>query len=127
MLKCQRGASLLEILVALMLFGAGITLAMRTLPESTTATSRGRNVTKATNLAIEKLEELMSLEYSDADLSTGTHNDPKNPIDEHFRRRWEVQGDVPVVDMKRVDVTVTFDTGSADSTATVGTYITSRR
>lgn len=127
MLKCQRGASLLEILVALMLFGAGITLAMRTLPESTTATSRGRNITKATNLAQEKLEELMSLEYSDADLNAGTHADPDNPIDQHFRRRWQVQDNVPVVDMKRVDVTVTFDTGSADSTATVGTYITSRR
>ena len=46
-----------------------------------------------------------------------------NPIDIAFNRSWQVQTDTPVTDMKRVSVTVTFPTDSADSQAVVTTMI----
>ncbi|UCG50473.1 MAG: prepilin-type N-terminal cleavage/methylation domain-containing protein [Candidatus Latescibacterota bacterium] len=127
MLKSQRGIGLIEILIAMVLFGIGLSFAMRTLPDSNTIMTRGRNITKATNLAQEKIEELMSIPYSDTDLTAGTHNDPDNPIERHFTRTWTVTDDMPLKDMKTVNVTVDFQTASKDSSVTVSTFITSRR
>jgi prepilin-type N-terminal cleavage/methylation domain-containing protein len=127
MLNSNKGIGLIEILVALVLFGIGISFAMRTLPDSNVAMTRGRNLTTATNLAQEKIEELIAIPFTSADLNAGTHIDADNPIDRHFTRSWVVTDDTPVQDMKTVAVTVSFQSGSADSMATVRTFITSRR
>jgi prepilin-type N-terminal cleavage/methylation domain-containing protein len=127
MLKSQKGITLIEIMIAVLIFGVGISLAIRTVPESSVITTRGRNITIATNLAAEKVEELMSVSWGDADLNAGTHNDADNPIDFHYTRSWDVTDDVPMVGMKRVSVTVSFPTSSTDSTVTLDTFITSRR
>lgn len=127
MLKSERGIGLIEILIAMVLFGIGLSFAMRTLPDSNVIMTRGRNITKATQFAQEKIEQLMAVPYGDADLTAGTHNDPDNPIDRTFTRTWTVTDDAPLQSMKTVDVTVTFQTGNPDSTVTVSTFITSRR
>ena len=127
LLKSQKGIGLIEILVAMVLFGIGLSFAMRTLPDSNVIMTRGRNITKATQFAQEKIEHLMSVPYGDADLAAGTHNDPDNPIDRTFTRSWTVTDNAPLQSMKTVNVTVSFQTGSADSTVTVSTYLTSRR
>lgn len=127
MLKSQKGVGLIEILIAIVLFGIGVSLALRTLPESNVAMTRGRNITAATNFAQEKVEELMSIPFAAADLNSGAHADPENPIDRTFTRSWTVADDSPVTGMKTVAVSVSFETASRDSTVTVTTFITSRR
>jgi len=127
MLKSQKGVGLVEILIAIVLFGIGVSLALRTLPESNVAMTRGRNITAATNFAQEKVEQLMSIPFTNADLAGGTHADPENPIDRHFSRNWTVTDDAPVQGMKTVAVSVSFETASNDSTVTLTTFITSRR
>jgi prepilin-type N-terminal cleavage/methylation domain-containing protein len=126
-MNSQKGFGLIEILIAMVLFGIGISLAMRTLPQSNVATTRGRNITKATNLAQQQVEALMAVSYSDADLDAGTHADPDNPIDLHFQRSWVVTDNTPVPGMKQVNVTVIWETASMDSSVTLQTYLTSRR
>jgi prepilin-type N-terminal cleavage/methylation domain-containing protein len=127
MLKSQKGVGLIEILIALVLFGIGVSMALRTLPDSNVAMTRGRNISVATNFAQEKVEQLMSVPFSDGDLASGSHADPENPIDRSFTRSWTVTDDTPVTGMKTVAVSVSFETGSSDSTVTVTTFITSRR
>lgn len=127
MLKSQKGVGLIEILIAIVLFGIGVSLALRTLPESNVAMTRGRNISVATNFAQEKVEELMSIPFSNADLTSGAHADPENPIDRSFTRNWTVTDDAPVAGMKTVAVSVSFETANSDSTVTVTTFITSRR
>ena len=127
MLKSQKGITLVEIMIAILIFGVGISMAMRTLPESSVITTRGRNITIATNVAAEKVEQLMSVSWGAADLNAGSHSDADNPIDAHYQRSWDVTDDVPIAGMKRVSVTVSFPTSSTDSTVTLDTYITSRR
>jgi Tfp pilus assembly protein PilV len=127
MLKKESGIGLIEILIAIVLFGMGISLAMRTLPDSNVAMTRGRNITKATNFAQEKVEELMAVPFSDGDLAAGTHADPENPIERHFTRDWTVTDDAPVQGMKTIAVSVSFQTASSDSTVTLTTFVTSRR
>jgi len=127
MLKSQKGVGLIEILIAIVLFGIGVSLALRTLPESNVAMTRGRNITAATNFAQEKVEELMSIPFTNADLASGTHVDPENPIDRTFSRNWTVTDDAPVQGMKTVAVSVSYETANNDSTVTLTTFITSRR
>lgn len=127
MLNTNKGVGLIEILIALVLFGVGISLAMRTLPDSNVAMTRGRNLTTATNLAQEKIEELFAVPFSNAALTAGTHADTENPINRHYTRTWTVQDNTPVQGMKTVAVSVSFETANSDSTATVTTFITSRR
>ena len=126
-LRQKTGAGLIEILVALVIFGIGITLAMRLLPETNTATTRGRNLTKATNLAQEKLEELVGLDFNGVDLSDGTHDDVLNPLDTHFTRSWVVSDSTPAPGLKHLVVTVSFPSDNSDNAATLTSIITDSR
>ena len=121
------GVGLVEIIIAMLIFAIGISAAIQTLPVSNASTTRSRNITLATNLAQEKIEELSGVPFSHADLVAGTHTDPDNPLEVHFTRSWNVVDDIPITGMKEVDVTVSFNAQSADSTVTLSTYITSRR
>jgi type II secretory pathway pseudopilin PulG len=127
MMQSQKGIGLVEIIIAILIFAIGITAAIRTLPESNTATTRSRNLTIATNLAQEKIEELIGSPLSDAQLNAGDHNDPRNPLERIFTRTWSVTDNVPLTDMKRVAVTVSYTSGSDDNSVTLTTYLTSRR
>jgi len=127
MLKSRKGVGLIEIIIAILIFGIGISAAMRTLPDANKATSRARNLTVATNLAQEELEILSGTPYNSADLTAGTHNDPLNPIQRHFTRSWTVTDNTPVVKMKRVAVTVSYTTRNKDNVVTLTTFLTSRR
>jgi type IV pilus assembly protein PilV len=128
MLKSEKGIGLIEIIIAMLIFAIGITAAIRTLPVSNTATTRSKNLTTATNLAQQKIEELMGIPYSDAELNAGDHNDADNPLERIFTRTWTVTDNTPVPDMKTITVTVTYQAGSdSDNSVTLSTYLTSRR
>jgi Tfp pilus assembly protein PilV len=127
MWRNEKGASVVEIMVALLIFGIGLVAVIRVLPESSAKTTRSRNKTIAVNLAQEKIEELMARNYDHADLSPGSHDDPNNPVDDHYMRAWTITDNTPVQGMKMISVTVSFPTSSADSVATLRTYKTSRQ
>ena len=114
-------------MVTLVVFGIGISMALKMLPSSNAISTRSRNMTIATNLASEKLEGLMSTSYDHVELNAGNHQDPDNPIDQHYRRFWDVIVDNPVQGMKRISVSVTFPTAKRDSTVTLNTFITTKR
>jgi prepilin-type N-terminal cleavage/methylation domain-containing protein len=123
----QKGSSLVEIMVALVIFGIGVTAAMRMLPQSSAHTTHSRNRSIAVNMAQEKIEELMSDGFKDADLTAGNHDDPGNPINIHYTRSWSITDDTPVTGMKAISVTVTFPAAGADSSTTLRTYKSSRQ
>jgi len=125
--KNEKGASVVEIMVAVVIFSIGLVAAMRMLPQSSAHTTHSRNRTMAVNMAQEKIEELMAEGYEQADLAAGDHDDPNNPISNHFSRTWTITDDTPIQDMKLVSVSVNFPTSGADSTVTLRTYKTSRQ
>jgi len=127
MLKSEKGVGLIEIVIAMLIFGIGIAAALRTLPDSNLATTRARNISIATNLAQEKIEVLLGTPLTNADLTAGTHNDPQNPLDLHYTRVWNVTDNTPLTGMKRIDVTVTYMGGGNDRAVTLTTYLTPRR
>ena len=119
----RRGFTLVEMMIALVLFGVGMMALAQALPNGLSVRDKARRMSVATSMAQEEIERLRNLPFNHADLDAGPHADPDNPIANAFRRSWEVQADTPVTDMKRVAVTVSFVTDSADSQAVVTTLI----
>ena len=122
MLRNERGTTLLEIMIAMVIFASGVVVAMRSLPLSTSKTTRSRNNTVAVNLAQEKLEELMSLPFNDPDLAAGAHDDPDNPLNRHLNRTWTVVNSSPIDGVKHISVSVVYPTASTDSVKTLQTF-----
>jgi Tfp pilus assembly protein PilV len=73
-----------------------------------------RSVTAATTLAQAKLEELSSKVTSDAQLTSGNHNDASNPLTAEataggiYTRTWVVTNDTPTTGLKTIQVLVSW-------------------
>jgi len=114
----QRGITLVETLVAVLLV-AFVAFAHGRLNVSIIETNRhGANVTAATNLALDKAEFLQQQPYSlVASGSDGPLNADGTPSG-MYGRKWIVTDDSPVSGAKSAEVTVTWtDTYSAHSVA----------
>ena len=122
-LRSSRGITLVELMIALLLFGVGVMALAQSMPEGLATRDRARRMSVAASLAQETVERLRDLPFLDVDLAGGLHTDPDNPIRGAYQRSWTVQNDTPTTNMKRVTVTVTFVTSSPDSAATFTTLI----
>ena len=95
----QKGFTLVEILVAAVLFSilsAGITTMMAVLILSN---DFARDMTEATTLGENKIEDLVNTEY--VNISQGWNWDSPSP---DYRRIWLVENDSPQSGMKRIQV-----------------------
>jgi prepilin-type N-terminal cleavage/methylation domain-containing protein len=115
-LRSQRGISLLEVLASVTLFG----IAAAGLSAGTMANIRGNSSSRAaataSALILDRIEQFRALDQTTnpADLTSGTHQDPLNPIDGlgraggSFRRSWVVNPNTPRKGLSEVIVTVTW-------------------
>jgi type II secretory pathway pseudopilin PulG len=115
---------MVEMMVALLIFGIGIVALAQSMPGGIRERDRARRMSVATNLAQEQVERLRSLPWAHANLQAGSHTDADNPVDGSYNRTWVVADDTPMPGMKRVTVRVSFPTASADSQAVFTTQIT---
>ena len=115
----QGGFSLVEAMVALLIFGIGTIMLMQLAPKATQYANHGRKLSEATGLAQGLIEELRALPSNDPLLQAGTFTDSTQV---GFVRTWEVTDNNPINGMKRVEVNVSFETLRPDSVATVITY-----
>lgn len=117
------GFSLVEAMVALLIFGIGTIVLMQLAPRSTQVAVQARSLSIANGLAQAKVEELRSLPKGHADLAAGTHVDPGNPLEGNYDRRWDVAENDPIDGMRRVEVRVRAEnTTRGDSVAVLVTY-----
>jgi prepilin-type N-terminal cleavage/methylation domain-containing protein len=130
----QNGFGLIEVLAAMALFlviAAG-------LAATTTGTIRANalsnRITEAAALVHDKVEQLRSLDptTNPADLASGSHADPLNPMDSGgargglFRRSWTVRANTPVIGVSEVTVTVAWNDARTQSVEGV-TYVCQSR
>lgn len=115
----EDGFTLVEAMVALMIFGIGTIMLMQLAPKATQYANHGRKLSEANGLAQGLVEELRVLPPQDPGLQAGTYSDS---TDTGFVRTWEITDNTPIEGMKRVEVNVSFETLNADSVATVVTF-----
>jgi prepilin-type N-terminal cleavage/methylation domain-containing protein len=118
--QSRAGFTAIEALVALSLFGVGMLALLQLAPRANHTGMQGRRIAQATSLAQAKVEELRALPSNDDDMTAGAHVDADPPTG--YARRWSVEDDTPITGMRRVVMTVSFQTSSADSVAVVTTY-----
>lgn len=100
------GFTLIEVLVALMIFATGLLALALCVPLATKRVVKAGSQTRASSLASETAEELLTIPYGDGDLTAGTHDDPSNPHEGVYYVRWVVEDDAPSLNCKRVTVKV---------------------
>jgi type IV pilus assembly protein PilV len=103
--KNETGFTLLEVIIAISLLAVGMLAVASMQVSAITGNAHANRITEATTLAQDKLEELMALPYTDADLSQGQHDDTDPPTP--YNRTWSVTDDpAGVTNTKRITVTV---------------------
>lgn len=108
----EKGMTLIELLVVCVIIGIAFLGLAGIFPLGMQNINESRMRTVATDLAQEKMEELLDLSPANADLNAGTHTDPDNPVRTTFNRFWTVTDNDPMIDMKRIAVRVTYPRGS---------------
>jgi prepilin-type N-terminal cleavage/methylation domain-containing protein len=108
----EKGMTLVELLVASMITCIAFLGLAAIFPLGMQNISESRMKTVATDLAQEKMEELMHADITDSDLNAGDHTDPRNPVRTTFNRSWTVLDNEPVADMRRIEVRVTYPHGT---------------
>jgi prepilin-type N-terminal cleavage/methylation domain-containing protein len=102
----SRGFTLIEVLVALIVFAVGALALAVCIPLGTNKIGKAGQQTRASTLASERAEALLMTPYGHGDLTAGTHDDPANPQDGIYYVRWVVEDNQPITRCKRVTVKV---------------------
>jgi type IV pilus assembly protein PilV len=129
----------MEVLIALAIFSIGILGVAAMQVSATNSSSFAGRVTTNTTWAMDRLEELMALPYTHADLSAGNHsvtagtfttdsdgidNDSDGEIDEageagNISIQWTVTDDMPMNRTKTILITVTRTGAGVPKTVTL--------
>jgi type IV pilus modification protein PilV len=123
----ERGMSLVETLIALVVLSVGILAMARLFPSATRSQEQSKMTETAAYYAQERMERLSALSWSDTALSAGRH--PGGIATENlgatnaWHRYYNVTGmAAPLSDLKKVTVTVTWNFQGSRSTSTT-TYL----
>ncbi len=119
--EAQSGFTMVEVMVALGILAFGILAVASMQTSSLRGTSTAQCVTEATTVAMDKVEDLMMLAYTDADLSNGTHG-PEYDGTNTYRIDWTVNDDLPVESTKTINVVVQWQQRGVIKTSAL-TYI----
>lgn len=106
LLRDVAGFSLIELMVAIVIAGIGITALAQVFPRAGRSLGSSRRSTEATLCGQEKIEELKALDLDDPELSAGSHIDTTLVSESSFSRMWWVEDNKPLTGMKRVRMLV---------------------
>jgi prepilin-type N-terminal cleavage/methylation domain-containing protein len=125
--RSERGASLIELMIALVVLSLGILAVARLFPAGARAQLGDRLMTSGSFYAQEKLEELNRLPWADANLTDGRHPPGAAVEDLGTSARWHRFYEVstlpaPLDNLKKVTVTVSW-TFMGDKSTQSTTYL----
>jgi len=119
----ERGASIVEMMVALIVLAIGILAVGQLFPAGSRGQQKDRMFTTANMLAHEQLETLRAVNWSDPTMTVGTHGPDSVGTARQYQRTYVVSSmPSPMDQVKRVDVTVSY-TFLRPRSVTATTYI----
>ena len=118
----EKGFTLLEVMIAIAILTFGILAVASMQTSSIYGNSVANRLTEGTSWAGDKMEELLTISYTDANLSSGKHG-PETVMSgvNRYEVSWKVIDNVnpsdPLINAKLITVTVTWqDKGNLKST-----------
>ncbi len=123
----ERGFSLLELMVALIVLSIGVLAVARLFPAGTRGQTQDRLQATAGYLAQEELERLGGLDFDDSELAVGRHPAGEQAVacgpNARWSRWYEVSAvEPPLDDLKRVTLHVTWATAGGRAIV-ISTYV----
>lgn len=119
----ERGVSVIELMVALVVLAVGILAVGQLFPAGTRAQQKDKMFTTANLLANEHLENLRAMDWAAAGMAAGTHGPDSVGTNNQYVRTYTVATlPSPLNEVKRVDVTVSY-TFVRPRSVTATTYI----
>jgi hypothetical protein len=115
----QAGFTLVEVLVAPMVFVIGILSIAAMMPTGSPKRESLRRSDARLEPPPPARNASLSTSYTDATLTPGTHFDPANPYDGKYYVSWSVQDNQPMVQCKRATVDVRWPTSLSAPGASV--------
>jgi len=113
MVATEKGLSLIEVLVAMVVLSLGLLGLERVHIAAIRANTIASRLTQATTLAQDRAEQLMALPYNDAALADTTapgtfttYTEPNPP--QGYTITWKVDTDVPSAGIKTINIDVTW-------------------
>lgn len=107
--RSERGASIVEMMVALIVLAIGILAVGQLFPAGTRGQQKDRMFTTANMLAHEQLETLRAADWFGASMSVGTHGPDSVGTTNQYALTYVVSPmPAPMDQVKRVDVTVSY-------------------
>ncbi len=83
------------------------------MPAGTRGVRKAGQNTRGSELAASSIERLLATPYDHPDLDLGAHNDPANPYDGKYFVSWAVDTGQPIVNCKRITVTVRWPSAAS--------------
>ncbi len=114
--RVSRGFTLVEVMVALIVFAVGMLSLALLMPAGTRGVRKAGQNTRGSELAASSMERLLSTPYDDPDLNRGNHVDTGNPHDNSYFVSWSVDTGVPIANCKRITLSVAWPTAASSNT-----------
>ena len=114
--KGEQGFTLLEVIIAISILTFGLLAVASMQISAIRGNALAGGVTEGTSWASDKMEELISLPYTHADLATGNHQEPTSTSPPGFTITWDVAENTPLNDTKTITLTVTWTEQGAGKT-----------
>ena len=105
-LKKESGFTLLEVLVAVTIFAVGLLAVAALHTSAIKMNSTSNKLTSLSTLAMDQIEKLTALPYTDAALNEGTYGPTASPSAD-YSITYRVWNNAPVSNIKKIQVTVT--------------------
>jgi prepilin-type N-terminal cleavage/methylation domain-containing protein len=111
------GFTLVEIIIAIALFGIGVLALAAVMPMGINRNNKAGQLSRASELVAARAEQFLATPYTEPGLAPGTHDDPGNPYEDQYHVRWTVEEDQPIAYCKRVTIQVNCPSLTSPATA----------
>ncbi len=102
----ESGFTLLEVIIALSILTFGLLAVASMQASAIRGNALADGLTESSTWAVDRLEKLTALPYTDANLTSGTHTDPSPPAG--FTITWTVTDNSPFTDVKTLLLTISW-------------------
>lgn len=119
----QAGFTLIEVLIAIVIFSFGILAVAAMQITSIQGNAKSRLTSEASNVAYSEMDRLLTLDFADVQLintdndgvltdstvATADGSNPNNPLFNNYNVFWNIVDDAPYAGVKTVGVVVTWN------------------